>query len=540
MAKAGKKAAQTAAAAPSNPPPPPPPASMAEDEPQLDFEEEEMDDATLRSTLGTLQEELASLRANQETAAEAMARQQQELDHQRAELSERQAEVDRRQTEAMAALEAALLLARNQAAPASQPNQPENGPPQGGPNPSPPIHPSSPQRPEQPQMPHDDVPLDPEADPPSQAARGNPPQQRQNRVERQPRSPRRRENDGPHQANRGHYPPGNRRDLELGSAVRGPQRHDNARGHRDQRRPPSNARGVSARDGNRGNNQSYHSQSKFKDGHGYNEADSCKDNADGRNGNRGKSRSQIPQDDQPNRQDAGGQPRQNNVFNRLGGSEQRRREEDLRDILNDRREKHGENIPPAAETVAIPTALQAQIDALNQAVQQLVGGRTSYIDHDRRKGTPFIQRIANAETPSKFKMPTLPNFDGYGDPVLHVNKFEIQMDIQKVSEDAKIWLSCTITSIPRGMKKLISTSMIRSRQCETLTFSRISGWCKKYFVTFMNAISETIVSIKSFLPSTGIGALSAREAEGRANVSVGEKGKSVTHASHISFGLSFL
>ena len=63
MAKAGKKAAQTAAA-PSNPPPPPPPASMAEDEPQLDFEEEEMDDATLRSTLGTLQEELASLRAN--------------------------------------------------------------------------------------------------------------------------------------------------------------------------------------------------------------------------------------------------------------------------------------------------------------------------------------------------------------------------------------------------------------------------------------------------------------------------------------------
>ena len=42
-----------------------------------------------------------------------------------------------------------------------------------------------------------------------------------------------------------------------------------------------------------------------------------------------------------------------------------------------------------------------------------------------------------AETPSKFKMPTLPNFDGYGDPVSHVNKFEIQMDIQKVSEDAR-------------------------------------------------------------------------------------------------------
>ena len=42
-----------------------------------------------------------------------------------------------------------------------------------------------------------------------------------------------------------------------------------------------------------------------------------------------------------------------------------------------------------------------------------------------------------AETPNKFKMPTLLNFDRYGDPVSHVNKFEIQMDIQKVSEDAR-------------------------------------------------------------------------------------------------------
>ena len=202
-------------------------------------------------------------------------------------------------------------------------------------------------------------------------------------------------------------------------------------------RPPSNAQDVSARDGNRGNGRSHHSQSRFRDGHGYNEADSGEGDGGRRHEERGKGRSQAPQDDQPNRRDAGGQPKQNNVFNRLGGSEQRRREEDLRDILNDRRERHGENVPPATEATAIPAAVQAQIDALNQAVQQLVRGRTSYIDHDRRKGTLFVQRIANAETPSKFKMPTLPNFDGYGDPVSHVNKFEIQMDIQKVSEDAR-------------------------------------------------------------------------------------------------------
>ena len=137
MAKTTKKTGQAASAAPSQPPPPPP--NVTEDEPHLEFDEEELDSETLRNTLGVLQDELASLRASQESAAEIMAWQQQEIERQRLELSERQAEMDRCQREAMAALEAALQLARNQAAPASQPDQPTNGPPQRGPNPSPPI-----------------------------------------------------------------------------------------------------------------------------------------------------------------------------------------------------------------------------------------------------------------------------------------------------------------------------------------------------------------------------------------------------------------
>ena len=145
MAKTTKKAGQAVGAAPSQSPPPP---NVTEDEPHLEFDEEELDSETLRNTLGVLQDELANLRASQESAAEIMARQQQEIERQCLELSERQAEMDRCQREAMAALEAALQLARNQAALASQPDQPTDGPTQRGPNPSPPIQPSSPQRPE--------------------------------------------------------------------------------------------------------------------------------------------------------------------------------------------------------------------------------------------------------------------------------------------------------------------------------------------------------------------------------------------------------
>ncbi|XP_062086237.1 uncharacterized protein LOC133792352 [Humulus lupulus] len=74
---------------------------------------------------------------------------------------------------------------------------------------------------------------------------------------------------------------------------------------------------------------------------------------------------------------------------------------------------------------------------MNQVVQQLVMNKTSHIDYDRRNGTPFINRIAMAEIPRKFKMAVLPNITGREDPISHANKFEIQMDIQNVSEDAQ-------------------------------------------------------------------------------------------------------
>ena len=57
-----------------------------------------------------------------------------------------------------------------------------------------------------------------------------------------------------------------------------------------------------------------------------------------------------------------------------------------------------------------------------------------------------MDRIVVSWTPSKFKMPVLPNFIGLEDLVSHVNKFEIQMDIQKVSNDARCRIFLTTLS----------------------------------------------------------------------------------------------
>ena len=117
------------------------------------------------------------------------------------------------------------------------------------------------------------------------------------------------------------------------------------------------------------NNRSHHSQPQFRDGHDYNEADSGRRNAGRRNEERGGGRSPPPRENNPVRHNAGGQPRQQNVFDWLGVSEQRQMDDDLRDVLNDRRERHDEYAPLAPIAPAISDAVQAQIDALNQVVQ---------------------------------------------------------------------------------------------------------------------------------------------------------------------------
>ena len=107
-------------------------------------------------------------------------------------------------------------------------------------------------------------------------------------------------------------------------------------------------------------------------------------------------------------------------------------------MLNDRRERNGDNIhAPAQRPEAVATEVQAQLDNLKKELEKLTGDKPSFIDQERRKGTPFSPRVTAAEIPSKFKMPVLPNYTGKEDQVSHVNKFEIQMDIQKVSEDAR-------------------------------------------------------------------------------------------------------
>ena len=111
--------------------------------------------------------------------------------------------------------------------------------------------------------------------------------------------------------------------------------------------------------------RSHHSRTQFRDGHDYNEADSGRGNAGRRNEERGGDRNPPPRENRPTSHNAGGQPRQNNVFDRLGVSEQRRRDDDLRDVLNEHRERHDEYTPPTPVAPVFPDMVQAQIDALN-------------------------------------------------------------------------------------------------------------------------------------------------------------------------------
>ena len=55
-------------------------------------------------------------------------------------------------------------------------------------------------------------------------------------------------------------------------------------------------------------------------------------------------------------------------------------------MLNDRRERNGDNIPaPAKRPEAVPTEVQAQLDNLKKEFERLTGEKPSFIDQERRK-----------------------------------------------------------------------------------------------------------------------------------------------------------
>ncbi|XP_062093613.1 transcriptional activator ptaB-like [Humulus lupulus] len=219
MAKTTRKTGQTFGTAPTQPHP----QGVAEDEPQVELEDEKMDAETLTTNLIVLQEELANSWANQENR------------------------------DATAALEAAIQLARGQHAPTSQPDQPPNTHPQQNPQLDHPQHhhnppqPANPLRLEQPPTAQQERSFqDPEQQPPSRAGQENPQQHRQYRAGQRPRSPRRRTAEEQNPPSRGQRPSASRRQVESGSAVRGPPRHNNVRGPTDQRRPPPTYRDIPA------------------------------------------------------------------------------------------------------------------------------------------------------------------------------------------------------------------------------------------------------------------------------------------------------
>lgn len=69
------------------------------------------------------------------------------------------------------------------------------------------------------------------------------------------------------------------------------------------------------------------------------------------------------------------------MFSQLGGQDQPRVAGDLRDVVNDRRERNGDNIPIRAQRPkAVPTAIQALLNSLKEELNKLTGDRHSFID----------------------------------------------------------------------------------------------------------------------------------------------------------------
>ncbi|XP_062118493.1 uncharacterized protein LOC133832126 [Humulus lupulus] len=226
--------------------------------------------------------------------------------------------MDRRQIDATSALEVAIQLARGQPAPTSQPDQPPSSHPQQNPQLERPQYhqdppqPRNPQGPEQPPIAQQERPVqnpdrNNEQQPPSRAGRDNVQQQRLNRAEQHPKSPRRQTAGEQNPPSRGQRPSVSRRQVDLGSVVRGPPRHSNVRGPNDQHRRSPVYRDIpTGREGNSAYSRSHTHRSQFRDGHDYNEADSGRKNDGRQSEERGGQQNPPPMENRTTSQNVGG------------------------------------------------------------------------------------------------------------------------------------------------------------------------------------------------------------------------------------------
>ena len=84
-----------------------------------------------------------------------------------------------------------------------------------------------------------------------------------------------------------------------------------------------------------------------------------------------------------------------------------------------RKDKKGES-----STTKIPALEDAQlIRKVEQVIQKSKTGPKKEDECVMETTSPFVSGIMQTEIPTKFKLPQIAEFDGTGDPVIHISSF---------------------------------------------------------------------------------------------------------------------
>ena len=88
-----------------------------------------------------------------------------------------------------------------------------------------------------------------------------------------------------------------------------------------------------------------------------------------------------------------------------------------------RKDKEGES-----SSTNIPALEDAQLTRkVEEVIQKAKIGPRKEDECVMETTSPFISRIMKIEIPTKFKLPQLSEFDGTGDPVIHISSFRTKM-----------------------------------------------------------------------------------------------------------------
>ena len=184
-----------------------------------------------------------------------------------------------------------------------------------------------------------------------------------------------------------------------------------------------------------------------------------------------------------------------------------------------RQERQDTSHPSVVDTA--PLHMVAEIQMMKERKDFMMNALRGWVSNDldklvHRMDSPFTAPITSFPLPRKFRMPQIEAYDGFKDPLDHLESFKTLMHLQGVADKIMCRASLTMLKDPARVwfSRLMPNSISTFKELNAQFASHFIGghWYKKFTACLMSIKQQKDETLKSYITRFNKEALSTNEA----------------------------